>query len=170
MRLNFAKLSEPMQKTVGHGGMGGTDSIDGALSRPTIEHERGDTVGPIPVPLADAESERLEMSHLSLYWENKVGRCNPSIYAVVPLVPPVPPEKHINEIEHESPEQRESKSCCTCDHAARPGKGNLYCAGRDDLRLAYGANHPLRRLPEDGGAECETWRDAMRPRCTNDRS
>ena len=49
------------------------------------------------------------------------------------------------------------KACRCCQHFARPGKSEGYCSGRDDLPLAYGANHPLRRLPADGGKSCEAW-------------
>ena len=52
------------------------------------------------------------------------------------------------------------KACPTCRHFARPGKADGYCSGRDDLPLAYGANHPLRRLPADRGASCEQWQTA----------
>lgn len=51
------------------------------------------------------------------------------------------------------------KACRCCQHFARPGKSDGYCGGRDDLPLAYGANHPLRQLPADGGASCSQWRD-----------
>ena len=47
-----------------------------------------------------------------------------------------------------------AKACPDCRHFARPGKSDGYCGGRDDLPLAYGANHPLRRLPADRGASC----------------
>ena len=49
------------------------------------------------------------------------------------------------------------KACRCCQHFARPGKSEGYCSGRDDLPLAYGANHPLRQLPADGGKSCEAW-------------
>lgn len=48
-------------------------------------------------------------------------------------------------------------ACRDCQHFARPGKSDGYCSGRDDLPLAYGANHPLRRLPADRGASCSQW-------------
>lgn len=51
-----------------------------------------------------------------------------------------------------------AKSCRSCTHAARPGLGNLYCSGREDLPPAYSSGHPLRRLPEDGGVSCDCWR------------
>lgn len=49
------------------------------------------------------------------------------------------------------------KHCPDCQHFARPGKSDGYCSGRDDLPLAYGENHPLRRLPADRGASCDQW-------------
>ena len=54
------------------------------------------------------------------------------------------------------------QSCLDCFHFTRPGLSAGYCKGRDDLPLAYGLNHPLRTLPEDGGAACgsfKSWRD-----------
>ena len=54
-----------------------------------------------------------------------------------------------------------ARACRDCDHFARPGKSAGYCGGRDDLPLAYGAHHPLRRLPADGGASCKQWRAAQ---------
>ena len=56
-------------------------------------------------------------------------------------------------------EQPEGVTACRdCEHFARPGKSDGYCAGRDDLPLAYGINHPLHKLPDDGGASCNQWR------------
>lgn len=49
------------------------------------------------------------------------------------------------------------KACQCCEHFTRPGKSEGYCGGRDDLPPAYGVNHPLRRLPADGGASCNQW-------------
>lgn len=47
------------------------------------------------------------------------------------------------------------KSCVICIHYKRPGRSDGYCGGgREDLRAAYGLNHPLRRLPDDFGATC----------------
>ncbi len=52
-------------------------------------------------------------------------------------------------------------ACIECQYYARPGKSEGYCGGRDDLPLAYGVNHPLRRLPADRGASCEAWREII---------
>ena len=45
-------------------------------------------------------------------------------------------------------------ACPDCQHFARPGKSDGYCGGRKDLPRAYGAGHPLRRLPADNGENC----------------
>lgn len=65
----------------------------------------------------------------------------PDAVAAEPIAPPPPIET----------------SCRDCRHFARPGHSSGYCAGRDDLPLAYGANHPLRRLPADRGVSCNQW-------------
>ena len=48
---------------------------------------------------ADAMPKVAQKSHLSHYDQIKVGRCKSSIYAVVPLVPPVPPENSMIDID-----------------------------------------------------------------------
>lgn len=54
------------------------------------------------------------------------------------------------------------KSCKTCAHAARPGLRNLHCGGdRPDLAPAYGPGHPLRQLPTDCGASCDSWQSTI---------
>lgn len=52
------------------------------------------------------------------------------------------------------------KRCPYCQHFARPGKSDGYCSERNDLPLAYGTNHPLRRLPDDRGVSCQPWSPA----------
>lgn len=48
--------------------------------------------------------------------------------------------------------------CKTCQHRRRPGLASPgYCSGRDDLPLAYGLHHPLRRLPDDRGVTCASY-------------
>ena len=51
---------------------------------------------------------------------------------------------------------RHANGCFTCLNCLKPGRVSRgYCGGgRDDLERAYGANHPLRKLPENFGAEC----------------
>lgn len=54
-------------------------------------------------------------------------------------------------------QQEPARSCRTCQHLKRPGLSDGHCGGRDDLPPAYTAGHPLRRLPDDGGASCAAW-------------
>lgn len=49
------------------------------------------------------------------------------------------------------------RGCLSCRHRVRPGRSGGYCAARDDLLPAYGINHPLKKLPGDGGEFCSAW-------------
>ena len=50
--------------------------------------------------------------------------------------------------------------CKGCAHHRKPGRSDPgYCGGRDDLPPAYGPGHPLRKLPRDGGAACQEFKD-----------
>lgn len=73
----------------------------------------------------------------------------PAAVAAEPLAP----------IKPEPPALGVSQSCRTCRHCKRPGRADPgYCGGgRDDLPDAYGVNHPLRKLPHDGGASCANY-------------
>ena len=53
-------------------------------------------------------------------------------------------------------------SCDTCAHFRRPGTTGYCGGGREDLPRAYGINHPLRRLPADGGTSCTLWQQHPR--------
>lgn len=51
------------------------------------------------------------------------------------------------------------RQCANCRHSRRPGGVVLHCsAGRPDLPLPDGEGHPLRRLPDDQGCRCPTFR------------
>lgn len=101
-----ARVSNPIQKIGGTRGVGGTASIHAGLGRPTTSCGRWDTVGQASTSMFEEQAERMEMSHLSHLDESTVGRCKPSIHAVVPRVPPVPPKNHMNEIDREAFEER----------------------------------------------------------------
>lgn len=47
-------------------------------------------------------------------------------------------------------------TCPTCKHSRKPG-ASRYCCARPELPPAYGDGHPLRQLPDDGGADCGQW-------------
>lgn len=53
MRLNFATLSDPMQKAGGQGGTPGTVSIHTASSRPHLPENSGDVWGHAPAPVIE---------------------------------------------------------------------------------------------------------------------
>lgn len=55
-------------------------------------------------------------------------------------------------------ESDRNATCTTCDRHRTPEKSAGYCGDRDDLPLAYGLNHSLRKLPEDGGVSCDHWK------------
>lgn len=70
-------------------------------------------------------------------------------------------------VAHQSAQQSAQKSaqksaarnCSTCRHRKRPGLSAGYCGGgRDDLPPAYGLHHPLRKLPDDQGASCASYK------------
>ena len=47
-----------------------------------------------------------------------------------------------------------ARACLDCRHRKTPGLSVGYCGQRTDIAHAYGTGHPLRRLPDDGGANC----------------
>lgn len=96
MKLNFATLSSPLQKTGGHGGTQGTPNIHAGLSRTTLSADAWDTVGQAPGPVVKWQDEGGHLSHLSHLEQNEVGQAEPSIHGAVPLVPPVPPLSESN--------------------------------------------------------------------------
>jgi len=79
---------------------------------------------------------------------------NPSIKAGMDGQPTFWAEENGQQVGTKPRKRVEKPSCGLCHHFARPGLSRGYCGGRDDLPPAYGKNHPLRRLPEDGGATC----------------
>lgn len=46
--------------------------------------------------------------------------------------------------------------CTACANSRKPG-ASRYGAARPDLPPAYSEGHPLRQLPDDGGASCTSW-------------
>ena len=57
------------------------------------------------------------------------------------------------------PKATVATGCKSCRHLKRPGLSAGYCGGgRDDLLGAYGEHHPLRKLPDDQGESCASYR------------
>lgn len=106
MRLNFATLSNPMQNAVGQMGTSGTVSNHAALSRPHLHGNDGDTRGHAPAPVIERQAGKLDLSPMSPNRPQPWGHGEPCIHAVVPAVPNVPTEKHINEFDREAVEER----------------------------------------------------------------
>lgn len=82
--------------------------------------------------------------------EDRYEKCNPSSFKT-PAGGGVTDESapHEEPIEH---------ACLSCDHFRRPGLSDGFCAGgREDLPPAYTPGHPLRRRPDDAGANCPNW-------------
>lgn len=106
MRLNFATLSEPMQKSGGQGGTPGTASNHAALTRPHLPENAGDTRGQAPAPMIEGKDVRPDLSPMSPNRPQPWGHGKPCIHAAVPVVPNVPANKHMNEIDREAFEER----------------------------------------------------------------
>lgn len=106
MRLNFATLSEPLQKTGGQGATPGTASYHAALNRPHLPGNDGDARGQTPAPVIERQAEKPDLSPMSPNRPQPWGHGKPSIHAAVPAVPHVPAKKYMNEIDREAFEER----------------------------------------------------------------
>lgn len=91
MRLNFATLSSPLQRSGGQGGTRGTANGHAGVSRPTLPPDAWGTVGQDPSPVAKTPDDDGHLSHLSHHEQSEVGRAAHSVHGHVPHVPPVPP-------------------------------------------------------------------------------
>ena len=170
MRLNFATLADPIQRMRGQVGTAGTVSIHGLARRPQLDGNAGDKRGQFAPALIGSTIECRQVSPMSPGAQTIGGQRKSSIHAVVPNVPNVPrvptqsAENDGKAVERPAPKAYEmvERACVDCEHFARPGLSDGYCGGRDDLPPAYGANHPLRELPGDGGASCDQWQASIR--------
>lgn len=106
MRLNFATLSVPMKKTGGQVGTPGTASNYTVLTRPHLPGNDGDTRGQAPATVIEVQAETPALSPMPPNRPQRWEHGKPRIHAAVPVVPNVPPKKHVNEIDHEAFEDR----------------------------------------------------------------
>lgn len=106
MRLNFATLSNPMQKTGGQDGTPGTANNQAALSRPHLPGNAGDTRGQASAIVIEGQAEKSNLSPTSPNRPQPWGHGKPRIHGGVPVVPNVPAHKHMNEIDREAFEER----------------------------------------------------------------
>lgn len=96
MRLNFANLSDPLQKTGGQAGTPGTASNGAGFTRPHIPETTGDTRGHMPEHAHAPQPQPAEVSPVSPSCPQSWERLNPCIGAVVPTVPSVPTKNGTN--------------------------------------------------------------------------
>ena len=129
MRLNFATLSDPMQKTGGQGGTPGTASNHAALPSPRLPGNAGDARGQSPAPMIEGQDEKPELSPMSPNRPQPWGHGKPCIHAAVPVVPNVPTNKHMSEIDREAFEERaaimEFEGGLSCAEAERRAAESL---------------------------------------------
>ena len=79
---------------------------------------------------------------------------DPDAVAAEPL-----PEVRTPPVRNEVRTETTARGCKSCRHRKRPGLSAGYCGGgRDDLPGAYGLHHPLRKLPDDQGESCASYR------------
>ena len=90
MRLDFAALSDPIQKNVGTRGTLGTSSIHTALIRPRLPGNAGDTWGQTLAHVIEGQDERPDLSPVSPKCPQPWGHGKPSIHAVSPVSPVSP--------------------------------------------------------------------------------
>lgn len=92
MKLDFSKLTRPVQKQRGQGGTTGTSSIHAGSSRPHTIGNGGDTWGQTP----SATFDDMKMSPMSPYGDIVGGHLKPAWILTVPVVPNVPTKKGMN--------------------------------------------------------------------------
>lgn len=88
---------------------------------------------------------------------NDPGQTRPLAHAAEALPDHAGTRQSARQSGQESAQKSAAPSCKTCRHLKHPGLSAGYCGERGDLPPAYTAGHPLRRLPDDGGASCTTW-------------
>lgn len=96
MRLNFATLSSPLQKTGGQGGTWGTTNSHAGLSRPHLTGDAGDTWGQTPGPVVQEAGCHVELSPMSPNRPQHGGHKKRSVHWYVPAVPNVPAFLELN--------------------------------------------------------------------------
>jgi len=87
MRLDFATLSDPIQKNVGRLGRLGRSSIHAALIPPRLPGNSGEIWGETPAHVIEEQDERPDFSPISPNSPQPWGHGKPSIHAVSPISP-----------------------------------------------------------------------------------
>lgn len=106
MRLNFALLYEPVQKSAGITGITGIASNHAALTIPACPKMPGIRGNIRPPPIIEKGDARPDLfpPFPSRSHPRECGK--PSIHAGIPVIPVLPTKNHINEINREAFEER----------------------------------------------------------------
>jgi len=157
--------ANPLQTLAGTAGTAGTAEKDKGGSD-SAETPPTDTAPPLQATrwlLHYADRDPLEVWFAPAVDHDEALAGYPDALAAEPLLDHAGARQSAHESAHlrahKSAEESARKSAvgggATCRHRRRPGLSAGYCGGeRDDLPGAYGAHHPLRRLPDDMGATC----------------
>jgi len=114
--------------------------------------EPGTASGPEPSASLSAGEEQAVLD-----WLERIGEADAATIAEVLVAcrRDIQARRYFLERAHWRPTDRTIASCASCRHSRRPAGVVRYCgSARSDLPLAYGAGHPLRRLPDDQGHCC----------------
>lgn len=150
---NHQNLQNPVEG--GFDGFVGRSDGTRAHSHPAASETPTDTAPPVRatrwlIHYADREPLEVWFSPAADHAEALMGY--PDAVAAEPLL------EMLAQSAHEPARQSAARGCSTCRHRRRPGLSEGYCGGgRDDLAGAYGAHHPLRRLPADQGESCASY-------------
>ena len=150
---NHQNLQNPEKG--GFDGFVGRSDGTRAHTHPAVGETPTDTAPPLQATrwlLHFAERDPLEVWFSPTVDHDEALAGYPDALAAEPLPEPVAQSAQ------ESAPQSAARGCSACRHCKRPGLSAGYCGGgRDDLPAAYGAHHPLRRLPDDQGASCTSY-------------
>ena len=114
--------------------------------RPPTEDERIELLALLAAIYAtDSERDRQEAIDCAMADPDGALTCYRAIAA----------ERGLVVAQHEPEAAPAPPACRRCRHRATPGRADPgYCAIRTDQPPAYGTDHPLHRLPDDGGTGC----------------
>jgi hypothetical protein len=132
MQLNFSALSGSMRKVVGQEGTGGTSRLHAPSARPTLPGVTGDIRGQLPASKIETQADHPEMSPLSHHELEEVGHRKPRIDALVPLVPPVPPDNDAIRARGEDGDELQAQADPFIERRDQLGRAGLH---QDDAAL-----------------------------------
>lgn len=106
MRLNFAVLFDPQKNNGGHNEILGTEGLYAEQNRPPFSESAGDTRGQRTALVLGEQVAPLALPPMSPNRLHAGGQRWPCIHRVVPVVPNVPGNVCVSEIDGEAFEER----------------------------------------------------------------